>query len=130
MRMAFRAIREVYVSRLQVEHLYKVFGPRPEEAVQRLRAGADRDELRTDGDTAAVIDATFEVAEGEIFVVMGLSGSGKSTLLRTLNGLLPPTASSVTYEGRDLTALDAPELRQVRAHGISMVFQHFALFPH
>jgi glycine betaine/proline transport system ATP-binding protein len=130
MRMAFRAIREVYVSRLQVEHLYKVFGPRPEEAVQRLRAGADRDELRTDADTAAVIDASFEVAEGEVFVVMGLSGSGKSTLLRTLNGLLPPTAGSVTYEGRDLTALDAPELRQVRAHGISMVFQHFALFPH
>jgi len=118
------------VSRLQVEHLYKVFGPRPEEAVQRLKAGADRDELREGGDTAAVIDASFEVAEGEVFVVMGLSGSGKSTLLRTLNGLLPPTAGSVTYEGRDLTALDAGELRHVRAHGISMVFQHFALFPH
>lgn len=98
--------------------------------MQRLKAGAGRDELREGGDTAAVIDASFEVAEGEIFVVMGLSGSGKSTLLRTLNGLLPPTAGSVTYEGRDLTALDAGELRHVRAHGISMVFQHFALFPH
>jgi glycine betaine/proline transport system ATP-binding protein len=118
------------VSRLQVEHLYKVFGPRPEEAVRRLQAGAGRDELREGGDTAAVIDASFEVAEGEIFVVMGLSGSGKSTLLRTLNGLLPPTAGSVTYEGRDLTGLDAAELRRVRSHGISMVFQHFALFPH
>jgi glycine betaine/proline transport system ATP-binding protein len=118
------------VSRLQVEHLYKVFGPRPEEAVRRLQAGAGRDEVREGGDTAAVIDASFEVAEGEIFVVMGLSGSGKSTLLRTLNGLLPPTAGSVTYEGRDLTGLDAAELRRVRSHGISMVFQHFALFPH
>lgn len=118
------------MSRLQVEHLYKVFGRQPEEAVRRLEAGADRDELREDGVTAAVIDASFEVREGEVFVVMGLSGSGKSTLLRTLNGLLPPTAGRVLFDGQDLTALNDTELRRVRSHSISMVFQHFALFPH
>ncbi|MDF9812224.1 glycine betaine/L-proline ABC transporter ATP-binding protein [Streptomyces sp. SPB162] len=118
------------MSRLQVEHLYKVFGRQPEAAVRRLEAGADRDELREDGVTAAVIDASFEVREGEVFVVMGLSGSGKSTLLRTLNGLLPPTAGRVLFDGRDLTALNDAELRRVRSHSISMVFQHFALFPH
>ncbi|MBT2384745.1 glycine betaine/L-proline ABC transporter ATP-binding protein [Streptomyces sp. ISL-11] len=118
------------MSRLQAEHLYKVFGTRPEAAVQRLEGGAGRDELRADGTTAAVIDASFEVEAGQIFVVMGLSGSGKSTLLRMLNGLLDPTAGRVLYDGQDLTALSPRELRDVRSRGISMVFQHFALFPH
>ena len=117
-------------SRLEAEHLYKVFGRRTDEAVERLTAGADREELRADGTTAAVIDASFTVEPGEIFVVMGLSGSGKSTLLRMLNGLLEPTAGHVRFDGQDLTALSARALREVRAKKISMVFQHFALFPH
>ncbi|MFJ9827962.1 glycine betaine/L-proline ABC transporter ATP-binding protein [Streptomyces sp. NPDC101160] len=119
------------MSRLQADHLYKVFGRRPDEAVRKLaEAGADRDALRSDGTTAAVIDASFTVEAGQIFVVMGLSGSGKSTLLRMLNGLLPPTAGRVLFDGRDLTALAPRELREVRSTKISMVFQHFALFPH
>jgi glycine betaine/proline transport system ATP-binding protein len=113
-----------------VEHLFKVFGRRPDEAVERLREGADRAELRADGTTAAVIDASFRVEAGEIFVVMGLSGSGKSTLLRMLNGLLEPTAGSVRFDGQDLTALTDRALRELRSKKISMVFQHFALFPH
>ncbi|MBX7550009.1 glycine betaine/L-proline ABC transporter ATP-binding protein [Streptomyces sp. NPDC004232] len=117
-------------ARLEAEHLFKVFGRRPDEAVERLRQGADREELRGDGTTAAVIDASFSVGEGEIFVVMGLSGSGKSTLLRMLNGLLEPTAGTVRYDGQDLTALTDRALREVRSRKISMVFQHFALFPH
>ncbi|MFK0293796.1 glycine betaine/L-proline ABC transporter ATP-binding protein [Streptomyces sp. NPDC090442] len=118
------------MSRLQAEHLYKVFGRRPEDAVRKLQAGAGREELRADGTTAAVIDASIEVDEGQIFVVMGLSGSGKSTLLRMLNGLLEPTAGSVRFDGQDLTSLTPKELRAVRSRKISMVFQHFALFPH
>ncbi|MGW0913624.1 quaternary amine ABC transporter ATP-binding protein [Streptomyces sp. NPDC002784] len=117
-------------ARLEAEHLHKVFGRRQDEAVERLRAGADREELRADGTTAAVIDASFTVEPGQIFVVMGLSGSGKSTLLRMLNGLLEPTAGQVRFDGQDLTALSPRELREVRARKISMVFQHFALFPH
>ncbi|MFK4147831.1 glycine betaine/L-proline ABC transporter ATP-binding protein [Streptomyces sp. NPDC004065] len=115
---------------LEAEHLYKVFGRRPDEAVDRLRQGAGREELRADGATAAVIDACLTVERGRIFVVMGLSGSGKSTLLRMLNGLLEPTAGRVRFDGQDLTALTGRELREVRARRISMVFQHFALFPH
>ncbi|MFK4268764.1 quaternary amine ABC transporter ATP-binding protein [Streptomyces milbemycinicus] len=118
------------MSRLQAEHLYKVFGRRPDEAVAKLEGGTDRDELRTDGTTAAVIDASFAVEAGQIFVVMGLSGSGKSTLLRMLNGLLEPTAGRVLFDDQDLTALAPRELREVRSRKISMVFQHFALFPH
>lgn len=107
-----------------------VFGRRPKDAVRKLQEGADRDELRAEGTTAAVIDASIEVDEGQIFVVMGLSGSGKSTLLRTLNGLLEPTAGTVRFDGQDLTSLSPKELRKVRSEKISMVFQHFALFPH
>ncbi|MFD5135383.1 glycine betaine/L-proline ABC transporter ATP-binding protein [Streptomyces sp. NPDC058378] len=118
------------MSRLQAEHLYKVFGRRPDQAVQKLESGTHRDELRADGTTAAVIDASFTVEPGQIFVVMGLSGSGKSTLLRMLNGLLEPTAGRVLFDGEDLTALSPRELRNVRSTKISMVFQHFALFPH
>jgi glycine betaine/proline transport system ATP-binding protein len=118
------------VSRLQAEHLYKVFGKRSDEAVARLQAGTERDELRGEGTTAAVIDCSFEVEEGQIFVVMGLSGSGKSTLLRMLNGLLEPTSGRVVFDGQEVTALDPQQLREVRSQKISMVFQHFALFPH
>ena len=118
------------MSSLRADGLFKVFGRRPAEAVRRLREGADRAALREAGTTAAVIDASFDVAAGEIFVVMGLSGSGKSTLLRMLNGLLEPTEGRVLFDGQDLTTLSPRELRRVRSHRISMVFQHFALFPH
>src|SRR5699024_1565856 len=78
----------------------------------------------------AVIDASFAVERGEIFVVMGLSGSGKSTLIRMVNRLFEPTAGTVAIDGEDITLLHANDLRLVRREKISMVFQHFALFPH
>ncbi|MBP8537018.1 betaine/proline/choline family ABC transporter ATP-binding protein [Streptomyces sp. MK37H] len=118
------------MAKLRAEHLYKVFGRRPDEAVAQLEGGADREELRANGTTAAVVDASFAVEAGQIFVVMGLSGSGKSTLLRMLNGLLEPTAGRVLFDDDDLTVLSPKGLREVRSRKISMVFQHFALFPH
>lgn len=114
---------------VRAHKLYKVFGRRPQEAVRALEAGASRDEVASNG-TAAVIDASFEVKTGEIFVVMGLSGSGKSTLIRMLNGLLEPTSGVVTVAGTDISGIPARELREVRRRTISMVFQHFALLPH
>ncbi len=115
---------------IEANNVYKVFGRRPERAVQRLRDGAGREELRESGQTAAVIDASFTVDQGEIFVVMGLSGSGKSTLIRMVNGLLLPTAGRIEVGGRDIGSLDARGLRRVRRDTVSMVFQHFALLPH
>ncbi|WP_456283334.1 quaternary amine ABC transporter ATP-binding protein [Microbacterium sp. JZ101] len=113
---------------LRAEGLYKVFGRRPHDAVERLRAGTPRDEL--DGATAAVIDASFEVRRGEIFVVMGLSGSGKSTLIRMLNGLHDITAGTITVNGEPIAGIPASRLRATRREHVSMVFQHFALLPH
>jgi len=114
---------------VKADRLYKVFGRRPHEVVKRLTAGASRDEVSSHG-TAAVIDASFEVKKGEIFVVMGLSGSGKSTLIRMLNGLWETTSGTVAIGDTDITSISAKELRDVRRKSISMVFQHFALLPH
>lgn len=114
---------------LQVDGVYKVFGRGAEHAVDRLRDGASRDELPS-GTTAAVIDASFDVRPGEIFVVMGLSGSGKSTLIRMLNGLLEPTAGTIEIGGDRVDGASAKQLRAIRRQRVSMVFQHFALLPH
>ena len=114
---------------VRAENLYKVFGRRPQEIVQQLTTGATRAETAHLG-TAAVIDASFDVRAGEIFVVMGLSGSGKSTLIRMLNGLLESTSGSVTIGGDPITGTSAKRLREVRRSRVSMVFQHFALLPH
>lgn len=114
---------------VKAEQLYKVFGRRATDAVHRLKQGAARHDVAALG-TAAVIDATFEVRTGEIFVVMGLSGSGKSTLIRMLNGLLPATSGTVTIGDDRITDISAARLREVRRRRVSMVFQHFALLPH
>ncbi|TWH19928.1 quaternary amine ABC transporter ATP-binding protein [Prauserella rugosa] len=82
------------------------------------------------GTTAAVVDVSFEVDAGEIFVVMGLSGSGKSTLLRMLNGILPASSGKVYVDDVEITSMTAREIRDLRKRRMSMVFQHFALFPH
>lgn len=114
---------------IRVENVYKIFGRRPDAVLERMKNGETREDVEKDG-TAAVIDATFDVYPGEIFVVMGLSGSGKSTVIRTLNALHPATSGTVEVKGQDLSELSAKELRDLRANHISMVFQHFALFPH
>ena len=115
---------------ISVQGLYKVFGHRPDRAVTALKNGTSREELMKQGNTAAVIDASFDIEPGEIFVVMGLSGCGKSTLIRMVNGLLPATAGSLKIDGTSLTEMTEAELRHVRRDKISMVFQHFALLPH
>jgi len=114
---------------VRAEGLFKVFGKQPDNAVTRLRNGTPRGELGH-GVTAAVIDASFAVNHGEIFVVMGLSGSGKSTLIRMLNGLHEATAGSVYIYGEKITNTSHKELREIRRRRVSMVFQHFALLPH
>ncbi|HHU75731.1 MAG TPA: glycine betaine/L-proline ABC transporter ATP-binding protein [Firmicutes bacterium] len=88
------------------------------------------DLLQKTGHTVGVSDASFSVAQGEIFVVMGLSGSGKSTLVRCLNRLIEPTAGEVTIDGEVISSLSTEKLRAFRQKKMSMVFQRFALFPH
>ncbi|MEV8024787.1 betaine/proline/choline family ABC transporter ATP-binding protein [Microbacterium sp. NPDC080220] len=114
---------------VEAKNLFKVFGRNPAQAVKRLKAGERRDAVR-DGGTAAVIDASFRVEKGEIFVIMGLSGSGKSTIIRMLNGLHDATGGEVRVHGEPITGIPAAKLRGIRRERIAMVFQHFALLPH
>ncbi len=76
--------------------------------------------------TVALRDVSFEVADGEFLVVIGLSGSGKSTLLRCINRLIEPTEGKIYWNEKDITAASPAELREIRRH-IGMIFQHFNL---
>ena len=110
---------------------WKVYGPKADRIVGTPDADLPRGELREKtGCVAAVRDVSFDVSPGEVFVVMGLSGSGKSTLVRMLNRLHDPTAGQVLIDGEDILKFDDDQLREVRRRKISMVFQHFGLFPH
>lgn len=118
-------------SAISVRNLWQVFGPNPEKLVGSPDAALPRAELRAKtGNTAAVRDVSFDVAPGEVFVVMGLSGSGKSTLIRCLTRLIEPTAGHVVMDGEDILAADAARLRELRRTKFSMVFQNFGLLPH
>ena len=113
-----------------VEGLCKVFGSNPRQALDMLAAGSTKDEVfKRTGQVVGVHDVSFDVREGEIFVLMGLSGSGKSTLIRLVNRLVEPTAGKVLIGGRDVAAVRRAELTALRRKDMSMVFQSFALMP-
>ena len=79
-----------------------------------------------DGKVRALDNVSFTVPDGQFLVVIGLSGSGKSTLLRCINRLVEPTSGQILWNGIDITAAPAEELRRIRRR-IGMVFQHFNL---
>jgi glycine betaine/proline transport system ATP-binding protein len=116
---------------VKVEGLWKIFGPRADKIMQTDEAQMSRKELQEKtGHVVGVRDVSFDVAPGEVFVVMGLSGSGKSTLVRLLNRLIEPTAGRVELYGDDLTSMSDRALLDTRRKRVSMVFQHFGLLPH
>jgi len=116
---------------IRAEAVWKIFGRHADRVVGTPDADLPRGELREKhGCVAAVRDVSFDVWPGEVFVVMGLSGSGKSTLVRTLIRLIEPTAGRIEIDGKDVTAASQAELRNLRRHTSSMVFQHFGLLAH
>lgn len=119
------------MSKVKVEHLTKIFGKKQQQALAMIQENRDKNEIVAQtGATVAVYDASFEVEEGEIFVIMGLSGSGKSTMIRLLNRLIDPTSGEIYIDGKNIAQMDKEALREVRRHKINMVFQNFGLFPH
>jgi glycine betaine/proline transport system ATP-binding protein len=119
------------VPAVDVRNVWKVFGAHSDRAIEMSSGGASRSEvLAATGCTVGVRDVSFAVARGETFVVMGLSGSGKSTLVRCLSRLIEPSSGEVYIDGEDVLAMTPNELREVRRTKMSMVFQHFGLFPH
>lgn len=119
---------------LHVENISVVFGHAPQKALKLLDQGLDRESIYdATNQVVGVANATIEVHEGEIFVLMGLSGSGKSTLLRCINALYKPTRGRVLIDTKndsiDLNGCSERELREIRRKRIAMVFQRFALLP-
>jgi len=115
--------------KLSCRHVWKVFG---EGAKAFLAANRSPDEaaLAANHLVGAVRDINLDVAEGEIFVIMGLSGSGKSTLVRCLSRLIEPTSGEILFNGENLLSADERRMIEIRRHRMGMVFQHFALLPH
>ena len=78
------------------------------------------------GNTPALKDISFEVAEGELISVIGPSGAGKSTLLRCINRMVEPTSGKIIFNSIDLSKLGKNDLR-VQRRQIGMIFQHYNL---
>jgi glycine betaine/proline transport system ATP-binding protein len=116
---------------LRVDSLWKIFGAGANKIIGTKDAELSRRDLQAKtGCVMAVKDVSFDVAPGEVFVVMGLSGSGKSTLVRLLTRLIEPTAGKVAINGHEVTAANEAELRELRRKQVAMVFQNFGLLPH
>ena len=118
-------------STISVKSLWKIFGENPERVLIPENAGREKAEILEElGCVVALQNVSFDVAEGEIFVVMGLSGSGKSTLVRCLIRLIEPTDGEIFVDGEDILGYDAAHLTQLRRNKVAMVFQKYGLLPH
>lgn len=119
-------------TKIRVEDLVMIFGKNPRgKPMQLFREGKPKEQiLKETGHVVGVGGVSFEIQQGEIFVVMGLSGSGKSTLIRCLNRIIEPTSGKIYIDDEDVLQVGKDRLREVRRTKMSMVFQHFALFPH
>ena len=112
-------------------NIWKLFGPNEGSVLSDLDTGLSRSEVQEKtGHVIAVKDVSFSVQKGETFVVMGLSGSGKSTLVRCISRLIEPTSGEVKIDNLDVTRMNNKDLLNLRRNRMSMVFQHFGLFPH
>ncbi len=116
--------------KMACRNVWKLYGPDPDKFLASHDGEPDLDAIKENGYIPAVRNASLEVHEGELVVLMGLSGSGKSTLVRCMSRLIEPTAGEIEFDGEDLRAASERELVELRRHKMGMVFQHFALFPH
>ena len=119
------------MDKIVCKNIWKIFGNNEKNILKNLDLKLSRDEVQEKtGHVVAVKDVSFSIQKGETFVVMGLSGSGKSTLVRCLTRLIEPTSGSVIIDDTDVTKISKNKLLDLRRNKMSMVFQHFGLFPH
>jgi glycine betaine/proline transport system ATP-binding protein len=117
--------------KISIRSLYKIFGDNPEPALQMVKEGMGKIELLEEHNhVLGLNNINVDVPTGKTTVIMGLSGSGKSTLIRHLNRLIEPTAGEVWVDGDNILEYTENQLRHLRQHKMSMVFQKFALLPH
>ncbi|NLJ99105.1 MAG: glycine betaine/L-proline ABC transporter ATP-binding protein [Tissierellia bacterium] len=116
---------------LSVRNVSKLYGSEKNKAIKLKQSGADKDTIyEKTGVTIALWDATLDIKEGEVFVIIGLSGSGKSTLVRCFNMLNKPTSGQIYFQGKDISKFNKEQLNDYRRNKISMVFQQFGLMSH
>ena len=117
--------------KIKIDSLYKIFGNKPQEALEHVKQGVGKDELLEKyNHVLGLSDINIDIEDKSIQVIMGLSGSGKSTLIRHINRLIEPTAGNVLVDGSDVLQYDETTLRDFRRTRTAMVFQRFALMPH
>ena len=115
---------------IQCDAVYKIFGPNAKKMLQSANGNVDAKAFQEAGCIVGVNNASFQVQEGDLLVVMGLSGSGKSTLLRCISRLTDATSGTIYIDGEDLLAMSNKKLIELRRNKMGMVFQSFALLPH
>ena len=117
--------------KITCSNIWKLFGPDEKRVIKELDKSLSIKEVQEKtGHVVAVRDVSFSIQKGETFVVMGLSGSGKSTLVRCISRLIEPTSGTVKMDDVDVTKMSSRDLLELRRNKMSMVFQHFGLFPH
>lgn len=79
------------------------------------------------GEKVVLRDVSAQLMPGKTNLVIGASGSGKTVLIKIMVGLMNPNSGSVLYEGKDITSMNAKELKIIRTQ-IGMLFQGSALF--
>lgn len=119
---------------ISIKNLDVIFGNWSHDSLRMLDDGKSRQEIiETTGDVVGVKNASIEVQQGEICVLMGLSGSGKSSLLRAVNGLNKVSRGELLVRDGErmvnIANCDENTLRHMRSKRVSMVFQKFALMP-
>ena len=122
-------------TKLKCRNIWKIYGARPDKALPMVLQSTEsalalKRRVEETGHYLALADVSFDVRQGEIFVVMGLSGSGKSTLVRCLSRLVEPTSGAVWLDGENLLAASERRMVEVRRKVMGMVFQSFGLLPH
>ena len=122
--------------KIACRNVWKVYGANPGQYFNSATGPVGTDtralveKIRQNGAIPAAADVSFDVHEGEIFVIMGLSGSGKSTMVRCLSRLVEPSHGEILLDGEDLLKKSKSELIDIRRHKMGMVFQSFGLLPH
>lgn len=114
---------------IEVNDLWKVYGRNAADVdVEDDDLISQLDE--SDDTVVAIRGISFDVQQGEVFVVMGLSGSGKSTLIRSILRLVTPTSGNIVVDGLNVSSMGEKELVDFRRNHVAMVFQHYGLLPH
>ena len=110
--------------------VYKIFGNNAQILLSESGGNVDAKKFQEAGCIVGVNNASFDVNQGEMLVVMGLSGSGKSTLLRCISRLTDATSGKILIDGEDICLMNNKQLIELRREKMGMVFQNFALLPH